>query len=104
MTLPTLEMLEINSTYGRTDVRAIFQASGSIFSREFVAMQRAEKPKLSELQYMLGKSLHEAVRDAAYKAHGIRYSLHLPSEQEEAEAVSQALKRAAELQPDYFAQ
>ena len=104
MNLPTLAAIDINALYGRVDVRAIFQTDAGIFCKEFVAMQRAEKPNVVELRYMLGKSLHEATRDAAYKTHGVKYSLHLPSEQDEAKAVSDALDRAAQLLPDYFSQ
>ena len=104
MTLPTLMAIDVNGLYGRADVRAIFQTDAGIFCKEFVAMQRAEKPSVTELRYMLGRSLHEAIRDAAYKEHGVRYSLHLPSEQDEARAVSDALDRAAQLSPVYFSQ
>lgn len=56
------------------------------------------------MKYMVGKSAWEAIQDATYRKHGEGYREFLPDEDGCRLVIEDALKRAAELRPDYFSQ
>lgn len=103
MTLPTLEMLGVVQTSTKTDLLCVFRSGEAWITKQSVIFAR-QKPRVTEFQYMLGKSAWEAIQDAAHREHGDSYRQHLPDEKGQKQAIESALKRAAELQPDYFAQ
>ena len=101
MTLPTLEALGVVQTSTKTDLLCVFKSGESWITKQSAIFAR-QKPSVTELQYMVGKSAWEAIQDAAFRQHGDAYRQHLPEEEGHKQTIESALKRAAELQPDYF--
>ncbi len=104
MTLLTLEAVGVIATKSRFDIAALFKAEVGWIKKESFILRRSGKPRVSEMKYMVGKSAWEAIQDATYRRHGDSYREFLPDEAERRMVIEDALKRSAELCPDYFSQ
>ena len=87
-----------------SDIAALFKTDVGWIKKESFILQRSGKPRVSEMKYMVGKSAWEAIQDATHRKHGEGYREFLPDEDGCRLVIEDALKRAAELRPDYFSQ
>lgn len=99
----TLAGLSVHKAPTKLDIVAVFEVGGHIITKQSALFQRGA-PDPAEAKYMLGKGLWEAIQDAAYREHGDAFRDFLPSEGEYERVTVTVLKRAAELQPEFFAQ